>query len=136
MFERVAILVGIGDILYDSQIFDKVRNKMINKEAKSYLEKLDAFDYKFKVGDYFFNKWHFRSLINHYVALANKGQMKVSFKDLLTLLAGKKLEVYSERITEYFEMMTAQNFLPNSPTMMNAGGRLGKISTAIVDWNE
>ena len=26
MFERVAILVGIGDILYDSQIFDKAGN--------------------------------------------------------------------------------------------------------------
>ena len=92
MFERVAILVGIGDMLYDSQIFDKSGNshKQDVEQANSYLEKLDAFDYKFKVGDYFFNKWHFRSLINHYVTLANKGQMKISFKDLLTLLAGKK----------------------------------------------
>ncbi len=133
MFERVAILIGIGDLLYDGEIFDRDgRSKQDEEVAKKYLEKLDSFDYKFKIGDYYLNKYHLRSLVNHYVALADKGQIKIGFKDLLTKIAGKQFNRYADKIKEYYELMTSQDFLPNSPTMMNAGGRLGQLSACFV----
>ena len=133
MFERVAILIGIGDLLHDEKIFHRSGNtQQDSQEAEEYLTKLDQFNYKFKIGEYYLNQYHFRGLINGYIDIAKRGKAKIGFKELLTLIVAKQFNDYEARITEYLELMTSQIFLPNSPTMMNAGGRLGQLSACFV----
>jgi ribonucleoside-diphosphate reductase alpha chain len=71
-------------------------------------------------------------MIRHYIYCAQHGQMKVSFKDLLRMLAEGKLAQYEERIYEYYNLMVSRDFLPNTPTLMNAGARLGQLSACFV----
>ena len=57
MFERVAVLVVLGDLLFDTTVFSKDANiKQKIEEAEAYLEKLDSFNFKFKIGQFYLNK--------------------------------------------------------------------------------
>ncbi|MEO9295966.1 MAG: adenosylcobalamin-dependent ribonucleoside-diphosphate reductase [Nitrososphaera sp.] len=134
MFERVATLVALADIIHDPQVFAVAGGFSQDvEEAKKYYGKIADFDQKLKIGDdYYLNKYHFEALIRAYIHAAEQGQMKVSFKELLKLLAEGKMAAHADRVREYYNLMVSRDFLPNTPTLMNAGARLGQLSACFV----
>lgn len=133
MFERVATLVAIADVMHDTAVFNLAGGHTQSiEEAKRYYAKLDDFDNKLRLGGHYLNKYHFEAVIRHYIYCAKQGQMKLSFKELLRLIAEGKMAQYEDRVAEYYNIMVSRDFLPNTPTLMNAGARLGQLSACFV----
>jgi len=133
LFERVATLVAIADVMHDASIFTPAGDYAQNiEEADRYYSKLEDFDNKLHIGSYYLNRYHFEAIIRHYIYCAQQGQMKVSFKDLLRMIAEGKMAHYEERVREYYNLMVSRDYLPNTPTLMNSGAKLGQLSACFV----
>ena len=126
LFQRVAVTIGLPEILYDPRIYDKNGNYQL--PITKYLSDLDAWDKKLKIGKYALNKWHLERLISAYEEHANKGKMKVGFDEIISMIQSGAFNKYEPIFDKYFNLMVEQVFMPNTPTLINAGKKLGMLS--------
>ena len=133
LFERVAILAVVPDLLYDERVYDKDgSHRQDMRRVKYYLEHFEEFDGKYSIGRFKLNKYHFQRMVNLYRELAEKGKMKVSIDEFLTMLENGAFDDYESEVEEYFRLMAGQVFMPNTPALINSGRPLGMLSACFV----
>ncbi len=114
MFRRVANHVGIVNLLYDYRNFQKTgktpkSGKIMGNLMPTQMEILER-------------------AFNH---LKNEGQLTGTFEEFIDFVHTKPTSA-QEIMDQYYDVMTKLEFVPNSPTLMNAGARLGQLSACFV----
>jgi ribonucleoside-diphosphate reductase alpha chain len=141
LFARVAVGVGIMEVLYLPEFYDKEgRYATQDPFFTSFLQKLqnelkdlnykDMYDHPLCIAlPYGFtsNPFHYERLLARYLELVGEGRMKTSFDKIFDRLikdGDLKLKIIP-LIQKYYDLMASGVFLPNTPALMNCGTKLG-----------
>ena len=158
MFDRVAINGALAEIIYDEKIFTKKNveenyvfkynekeeddlyedddskigikkeNLEVVKTYLPYLHKFKDYKNKFSIGKYNLNEHHFERLIYGLIHEILNGRISIKSDEFIKLLESDYFDQHESFIEDMLEGMTNQRFMPNTPSRVNSGRRLGMLS--------
>lgn len=114
MFKRVADHIGIIDLLYDYKTFQTTGKLPNNGKKMSVLSKTQL-----------------EVLERGFSNMVNDKEVTGTFDEFMDFVYTKPTSA-EDTVNKFEEMMLNLEFIPNSPTMMNAGARLGQLSACFV----
>lgn len=118
---RVAVFVASAEIIYDGKVYDKDGHEMIweDKVAEEFAivhfqddDRVNARRIPHGTVHALYRVWNFYN---------GHKRMKKSFSDLMTYYIERLESDIIPIAIEYYDMMAKGEFLPNTPTLMNAG---------------
>ncbi len=123
LFQRVAIHTALSSLFYDPKIY--IKKIVGTREHRQ--EEFDPkkFEGKFSIGQYKLNQFHLEGAKQLYDRLAREKRMKTSWSGFLNLLKKGYFNKYEAEITDYYNLMVARRFFPNTPALANFGSYLG-----------
>jgi ribonucleoside-diphosphate reductase alpha chain len=102
VFQRIAVLVTIPDILYDPEVFDKEGG-----QPKRTIEDFDIVTWagKISIGDFKLNEHHLKRMKLLYDELNLQGKMKTSWSELWNSVSKGLFNKYGKKAGSYYNLM-------------------------------